>query len=220
MEFLYSTIELVRFPMDLWFDFELVGAERLSHGPKLIACNHNSYLDPFLAGYACRKVRRHSRFLAKSELFKNPLLGAVLRKLKAIPVYRQTSGAESSLRAAEAALNQGEMVFVFAEGTIGPGLPLLGLKSGAARLSAATNIPITPMALWGGQAFWPKGAKNNFKRGKSITIVVGDDVEPPHAQTPENSRQDVAALTALLTHDLTRLVEKAKGLHHETSASK
>ena len=134
------------------------GTEQVRVGGPLIVCsNHISNFDVFAVAHYLHDNGRPPRFLAKSELFRLPLLGWLLRACGQIPVYRGTSQAANALRDAEQALANGETVVIYPEGTFthDPGLwPMTGL-TGAARLALATGCPVVPLAQWGAQEVIP-----------------------------------------------------------------
>ena len=71
----------------LLFRFRVVHRERMiQSGPAILAMNHQSYLDPPLAGITCN---RPIYFLARRTLLDVPLLGWVLPKVNVIPVNRK-----------------------------------------------------------------------------------------------------------------------------------
>ena len=78
-----------------------------AHGPVIIAANHISYFDPLCLGTFIHTAGRQVRFLAKSELYRNPALGAILRGAGQIPVYRETRDAHQALVDAVAAMRDG-----------------------------------------------------------------------------------------------------------------
>src|SRR5215470_3897924 len=82
--------------------------------------------------------RRHRRvrFLTKAELFDKQPLGFLLHQIRQIPVVRNSPSAVGSLELAVDALEQGECVAIFPEGTISLDLEPMAGKSGAARLAA------------------------------------------------------------------------------------
>ena len=79
----------------------------------ILAANHRSFLDPFVIG-CC--LPRPIYFVAKQELFENPLLGWFLNCMGAFPVRRGESD-EESVETALALLERGEAVVIFPEGT-------------------------------------------------------------------------------------------------------
>ncbi|WP_444318168.1 lysophospholipid acyltransferase family protein, partial [Megasphaera sp.] len=66
---------------------EVIGEENIPEkGPFLVVCNHASNFDPPLLGTAMRHHLIH--FMAKEELFRNPLMGWFLRYVHTFPVHR------------------------------------------------------------------------------------------------------------------------------------
>src|SRR5689334_7090867 len=66
------------------FDFRVVHRERIiNEGGVILAMNHQSYLDPPLAGIACH---REIHYLARKTLLQWPILGPIFPHLKVIPV--------------------------------------------------------------------------------------------------------------------------------------
>jgi 1-acyl-sn-glycerol-3-phosphate acyltransferase len=142
-----------------WFDWHIDGVEHLPReGPAIVAVNHVSYLDPLAIGYALDRNHRRPRFLAKAELFEAPVVGWVVRSAKQIKVDRAGRFALRSLRFAEKALEEGEVVVIFPEGTTTTHLDMTPLKpkSGVARLALVSGAPVIPCATWGGQWVWTK----------------------------------------------------------------
>jgi 1-acyl-sn-glycerol-3-phosphate acyltransferase len=193
MELVYAAAERVLAPvLRGWFEWEVESAGLPGSGPLIVASNHVSFLDPFVVAYSLYRSGRRARFLAKAELFENPIQRALLSRLGQIPV-RRGKGDAHALDLAEDAVWRGRTVVVFPEGTINAhhdGLPLLPFKSGTARLSIATGVPVTPIVTWGGQAVFPKGAKPALRRGLPLRVLVGEPVEPPTAIAgPESVRR-------------------------------
>src|ERR1700733_13557389 len=103
-------------------------------GPTLLAGNHDSWWDPVVIGIAA--VERHQiQALAKSSLWKNPLLAKVLDGLGQIPIGRGT-GDVAALERATSELRAGSCIGIFLEGTRTAGRPLRA-RSGFGRLAQA-----------------------------------------------------------------------------------
>lgn len=133
-----------------------VGGEQLpATGGVIVVANHISNADPLALGQFLAYAGRWPRFLAKSSLFGVPVMGRVLRGAGQIPVERGGSHAGDALTAARAALEAGQAVVVYPEGTItfDPELwPMRG-RTGAARLALATGCPVVPVGQWGAEEF-------------------------------------------------------------------
>src|SRR5689334_3526859 len=78
---------LSRWIAKLLFGFRILHRERMIQtGPVILAMNHQSYLDPPLAGNTCD---RPIHFLAKRTLLQVPILRWLLPKLNVIPVDQE-----------------------------------------------------------------------------------------------------------------------------------
>jgi 1-acyl-sn-glycerol-3-phosphate acyltransferase len=168
-----------------------------------VAGNHLSYVDPFAHGYFVVKAGRRPRFLAKQELFDNPLLRVVLRGAGQIPVRRGT-GDPSVLQDAERALRTGETVVLYPEGTSQTSDPTFAPgrgKTGAVRLALATGTPILPVATWGGQYVWRKHGRQSLAFGRPIWLSAGEPF------TPEASPDDPASVRTATESLMERLAE-------------
>lgn len=90
--------------------------EALEHipeiGPVLVVCNHVSYLDPIYNVVFMHRRGRISRFLAKEDLWRVPVVGRVMVGSGQIPVYRGSDEAGNGIRAAERALAEGKAVVI------------------------------------------------------------------------------------------------------------
>src|SRR5215207_3944376 len=90
----------------VYFRLRRLGTEHVPDGGVILASNHRSFLDPFLLGVC---IPRPIYFVAKRELFKNPVLGWVLNCLGAFPIKRGESD-EESMDTARALLERGQAV--------------------------------------------------------------------------------------------------------------
>jgi 1-acyl-sn-glycerol-3-phosphate acyltransferase len=128
-----------------------------AEGGVVVVPNHISHIDPLMVGHFLYNLGRPPRFLAKASLFEVPFVGRVLRGAGQIPTYRESREAGFALRAAVAAVRAGEVVVVYAEGTLTRDRrlwPMAG-KTGAARIALTTGAPVLPMAVWGPQDLLP-----------------------------------------------------------------
>jgi 1-acyl-sn-glycerol-3-phosphate acyltransferase len=168
----------------LFFGFRILHRERMIQtGPVILAMNHQSYLDPPLAGNACDRA---IYFLAKKSLLKAPVLGWLLPKLNVIPVELEKTD-RSALKTLIRTLCAGNGVLVFPEGSrtpdgsLQPALPGLGL------IIAKTRAPVVPMRIFGAFNAWPIGGK--IRLGPRITILVGDPIRFSDADLDRGGRE-------------------------------
>ena len=134
------------------------GQEHLPEGGFIAVSNHATNFDALTFMYFLGEAGIPPRMLAKAELFDIPVLGAIMRKCKQVPVYRGSDRAGDALAGAEKALLAGECVGIFPEGTLteDPNFwPMRG-KTGAARLALRTHVPVIPIAQWGALEVLPQ----------------------------------------------------------------
>jgi 1-acyl-sn-glycerol-3-phosphate acyltransferase len=200
-------------PLRFGIRWTIEGAQTIPvRGPVILASNHVSYLDPLVLAYLADQRHRRVRFLAKAELFEKRPLGSILRGAHQIPVKRGTSDAASSLDAAVDALDRGECVTVFPEGTISLDLEPMAGKSGTARLAQQSGVPVTPVGLWGMHRVMFKGRKPVWRTGVAETVVVG----PPLRIAPD---EDVREATDRIMRAICAQVARAREIYPQAPES-
>ncbi|HXL46595.1 MAG TPA: (d)CMP kinase [Candidatus Binatia bacterium] len=166
---LYATCKVLTVAfMRLMFRLEAIGVENIpASGPVLLVANHSSVLDPPLIGGASH---RQLTYLAKAELFKIPLFGALIHGLNARPVRRE--GADpGALRTARRVLEEGGALLVFPEGTRGEEGVIRPAKPGAGLLAVSSGAAVVPVYVRGSGRAWPKGQR--LPRPAKVTVTFG-----------------------------------------------
>lgn len=200
-----------------WSGFESVPKQ----GGVIIAVNHISHADPFVfADALIFSTGRVPRFLAKSTLFqgRGPVRGFVARVLKGtkqIPVQRYTTDASLALADACAALESGELVAIYPEGTVtrDPGKwPMQG-KTGVARLALLSGAPVIPVAQWGAEQILDsyRTPGLHLLPRHTITVVAGPPVDLSRWQGRKPTNEVLHQATEAVMTDLTRLLEGIRG---------
>jgi 1-acyl-sn-glycerol-3-phosphate acyltransferase len=145
-----------------------------AEGGVLIAINHLSHVDTVLMAKLVWMSGRVPRFLIKSGVFDWPVIGRMMHGAGQIPVYRGTADAAQSLHDAVAALEQGEAVVIYPEGTTTKdpdNWPMLA-KTGIARLVlSCPDIPVVPVGQWGPQQMGGFSVKRLGRRRTSYASV-------------------------------------------------
>ena len=171
-------------------------------GAAILAMNHIGYLDFAIAGTAVLPSGRLVRFMAKKEIFDNPIAGPLMRGMKHISVDRKNGG--PSFIAALRALKKGEIVGVFPEATISQSFELKEMKNGVVRLAIESGAPILPTIIWGSQRVWTKNVPRDFGRRKyPIFVAIGQ----PLYVTPES---DIDTAMSELTARMTGLLNQVQ----------
>lgn len=200
-----------------WSGFDNVPAR----GGAIIAVNHISHADPLVfADALIFSTGRVPRVLAKSTLFhlKGPLgwfVGRVLRGTKQIPVQRHTVDASLSLIDAVAALDKGELVAIYPEGTVSRDpskWPMVG-KTGVARLALLSGVPVVPVAQWGAQEILDsyRAPGLHLLPRKTMTVVAGPPVDLSRWQGKPLTADTLREATAAVMAEITRLLEQIRG---------
>ena len=162
----------------VYFRVRRVGREHIPAGGVILASNHRSFLDPFVIG-CC--VGRPIFFVAKRELFRNPLLGWLLNCMGAFPVRRGRSD-EESVKTALELLARGQAVVVFPEGTRIVNGSLGRPKRGVGRLVLQSGAPVVPVAVMGSERArdgWRiKPVKVQVRCGAPLTFPKVDAPSP------------------------------------------
>ena len=155
----------------LVFRFRVVHRERMiQSGSVILARNHESYLDPPLAGTTCDRA---IYFLARRTLLEMPLLGWLLPKLNVIPV-NQEGVDRSAIKALIRILKAGNGVLVFPEGSRSLDGKLQPAEPGLGLVIAKTLAPVVPMRIFGAHEALPRGRGGLWF--VPLTIVIGEPI--------------------------------------------
>lgn len=177
------------------------------HGPMVVAPVHRSNIDFLIAGCV---VRRRIRFMGKDGLWKWKWAGKLFESLGAYPVHRESAD-RSAMRSTEAALEGGEPVVLFPEGTRKTGPVVHEILQGAVFVAARAGVPILPIGIGGSERAMPKGAK--YLRPGKVVAVVGKPIPPPaRSENGRVSRKAITALSDELRVELQRLFDEAQRL--------
>ena len=139
-----------------------------AQGPVILAANHASFLDPPLIGAG---LSRMVIFLARNTLFTVPVVGALLRSLKVVPVDREGGGG-AGLKAILDRLLGGEVILLFPEGTRTPDGQLLPAKSGIGLAVIKSTAPVVPIRVFG--TFEALGRHMKFPRPRRVVVHYGE----------------------------------------------
>jgi glycerol-3-phosphate dehydrogenase (NAD(P)+) len=162
----------------LYFRVRRLGREHIPEHGVILASNHRSFLDPFAIGCS---VGPPIFFMAKREMFRNPLMGWFLNCMGAFPVRRGESD-EDAVATARALLEDGHAVVIFPEGTRIRTGSLQRPKRGVGRLALESGKPVVPIAVTGSERArdgWRiKPVKVHLRFGAPLTFPHVEDPSP------------------------------------------
>lgn len=177
---------LIRLFMFVFGNYKVIHKERLSDWTNcIIAANHISYFDPPFIGSV---LPVEISYLAKSELFANPMFGSLLRYYNALPVKRGVVD-RSVLDRIKTLLAGKKSILIFPEGsrksyTAKPGIGILAYEM---------KVPILPLYI--------ENSNHLLRcliRKKRLVIRVGEKINPAEfANLPadKNTYRNIAEKT-------------------------
>jgi 1-acyl-sn-glycerol-3-phosphate acyltransferase len=169
-------------PTLLFYRARAIGAEHVpTSGPVILAPNHFSQWDHFFAGVY---LRRKVRFMAKSQLFSNPVIEFIFRHGGAFPIRRGFQD-EEAFKTAYTILDRGGCMLMYPEGgrsrTGGLGEP----RPGIGRIALESGAPVVPVAIHGslGVRRWRR------LRFPKVTVQYGEPMRFELVEGPSREQQ-------------------------------
>jgi 1-acyl-sn-glycerol-3-phosphate acyltransferase len=160
---------LLRLILSSLFRVRLEGADRLpARTPCLLACNHLSWVDPFLL-LAWLPASPRIHFLGRRSAIYNRTWKRWLLQFMGGVIPVESGDVEHLSQAVGGTLARGGVVAIFPEGRTGPAEgQLQGLRHGVAHFAARSRAPVVPVGVAGTLELW---------RGKSLSIRVGKPLQ-------------------------------------------
>ncbi len=181
----YFTYFFTKFLSFIFFPRRVTGWEHVpAVGAYILASNHISNLDPVVMGIS---TPRRLHFMAKIELFKNPLVGWWLKQLWTFPVKRGEADF-AALKESLKYLKKGEPVLVYPEGTRRMDKPLKP-QPGSGFLAMKSGAPVVPVYVRGSDKAMPPGSK--FFKRSLVTVTYGKPFLVGNCSSYEASSQRI-----------------------------
>jgi 1-acyl-sn-glycerol-3-phosphate acyltransferase len=190
------------------YRFRVRGDEHIPvEGAAIVACNHVSFVDAVLLMAASP---RPIRFVMDHRIFRMPVLGALFRLAKAIPIAPQREAPqvyEDAFEQARRVLDDGELLGLFPEGAITRDGTVQPFKGGLMKILQTHPVPVVPVALqnlWG--SFFSRVEQGQamvrpFRRGLFSRVGLHAGAAMPAAGVTLTSLQERVQL--LLDDDVT-----------------
>ena len=185
--------------MRIFYRLRIIGGEHLPlEGPALLIPNHVTWLDALLL---TATNQRRIRFVMERRIYNTPVLRGLFRLMGVIPVSSEDGkkGLLEFMRQARAALDDGYLVCIFAEGQLTRNGMLREFRGGFERIVRGSNYPIIPVYIggaWGSVLSYAHGRLLSRLPAFSpypMTILFGKPM-PPTSSAME-VRQKVAELS-------------------------
>ncbi len=192
-----ATIGVCGFLSKILWHWTLEGGEELwnAEGGRMVIMNHVSMLDPVLIAVSDYAHGRRMRPIYKSEFDKHRIVTWLFARVGAIPVKRGTADVKA-VRRAQKALQRGEDILVFPEGTrIHSDDQEVTIHAGFALMAQLAKVPVLPVAIVGARDGTPGGNKPLrphriwMRVGKSITF---DEVNVKGRKKQATAMEDLA----------------------------
>jgi acyl-[acyl-carrier-protein]-phospholipid O-acyltransferase / long-chain-fatty-acid--[acyl-carrier-protein] ligase len=179
------------------YRIRVAGEEHIPrHGPALLVSNHASFADSFMIGAS---LPRFVHFMLLRDYYDNRWLHWLFRLMHAIPVSATNRrDIVESIKRARGELAKGNVVCIFAEGTISRTGRVLPFKRGFEKIVEGTDAPIIPVHLDGlwGSIFSFQGGRFFWKWPKKILdpVTVSFSAPMPAGATVQDVRNAVLEL--------------------------
>lgn len=168
-------------------------------GPLIVACNHQSHLDPMILGAT---FDRDLHFLARRTLFDTPGFAWLIRHNQAFPLNRDGDIREA-LRAFGELLEKDCAVVMFPEGTRSFDGIIQEMKPGLGMLAVRNLAPVLPVYIWGSFGSWPRGKSR--PRRHHLKVLMGKVIVPVDDRARRREEQErITAETEQALHWLER----------------
>lgn len=174
----WTVIQIVlRLVFTVCMRFRARGIENVcSEKGGLFLINHQSSLDPLLVGLA---LSRPVSYLARHTLFREFLIGWIMRNTYVIPINRDAAGSDS-IRSLVKRMRHGFLVGIFPEGTRTRDGSVGELKAGFIAIARRCDLPIYAVGIAGGHLAMPRGYL--LPRPSPVTVVFSKPWQPEEFQ--------------------------------------
>lgn len=179
----------------IFFNLKIKGKENIPHnGGFVIASNHRSWIDPILIAIC---ITKPNAYMAKEELFRNPILAVLLKLFNAFPVSRG-SGDYSVIDKSVDYIKNGYNLLLFPEGTRSKDGTLGKPKSGVAYIASQSGAPVCPVGI-------KFNGKLSFR--KEVTVTFGKPILPDAIKCEKISHHEIHRIRDIIFNSIKELVE-------------
>lgn len=186
--FVYELVRLITTPISLSiYRTRQIEVDNVpASGPVILAANHFSNYDHFLAGVW---LRRKIRFMAKSQMFRQNKILDLIYKYGGVFPIRRGHADEAAFETVHAILRRGGCVMIYCEGGRSRTGKLGEPKPGVGRAALESGVPVVPVAIHGSRGV------RNWKRlaFPKVTVQFGEPITFPAVASPTREEQQEAS---------------------------
>lgn len=182
-----------------YYKVEFEGLENLNRkGGFIIAPNHVSEFDPLFIAMASEKLYH---YIAKYELFKNPLVNTAIKHLNGFPIIRG-KGDMQAINYAIELIRRGEVLCIFPEGTRSPDGAPKRAKSGVGLMARQTGADVVPAAIY---------MEDKDKRGSRVIVKFGRAIKNSELGFTDGGKtRENKAAANMIMENITKLWEECR----------
>ncbi len=149
-----------------------------SKGQYLLLSNHRGIIDPLVVELALKETEIFGLWISKKELYNSPFFGVFVRNTGAILLDREKSQMGGFFADIKSAVNEGNSIFIFPEGTRNKSeKSLIDFKEGFRIIALKNKLPILPVFI---RTHTNKALGMSLKTKEAeqtITIEIGDLID-------------------------------------------
>ncbi len=199
--------------MGIFADYKVVGKENIpTSGPLIVVCNHLATVDPAVVASA---LNRSPLFMAKKELFSNPVMRFLLAGYGVHPLDRTGADLAALNWAKSQLVDRGRAVILFPEGTRSRNQVLQSGKPGVAHLASVTDAPIVPFGLDGTSRL--KGVVGVVRPNGQLRLNIGAPFKIAQDDNTPARRRLILATDEIMRRIAALIPEAGRGKFAETA---
>ncbi len=186
----------IRIIVWIFYPVQVVGDRSLSQYQGAVLCpNHAHWIDPIFISVM---LKRQVHWMAKKELFKNPILSKIFHALGVIPVGRQENDIQA-IKNSLKILKRGEILGIFMEGTRVTDYNPENAKGGAVMMGDKANVPFIPIFI---DSTYRVFSRSKIIVGDALSFKKEDGSKLTHEDYQNNSRELLEKIYSLKNVDL------------------
>lgn len=182
-----------------YYKVEFEGLENLDRkGGFIIAPNHVSEFDPLFIAMASKRL---FHYIAKYELFENPVLNKAMTHFNAFPIVRG-KGDMVAINYAIELVRRGEVLCIFPEGTRSEDGTPQKAKSGVGYIARYTGADVIPAGIY---------MENKDKSGSKVIVKFGKAIKNSELGFTDGGKtKENKAAANMIMEEITKLWEECK----------